>query len=411
MTYLEFRYSLANGLLQDTPRTLIVNFNEIPGSSPAKATIDDIAILIEGNLAQLQEATSISLNIPEAGGIVNINVEPSTAPLRDMEKGIVEPYYCYSILTPDQRPVIALPAPDVYDTNVVIEPITATGAYNYNTYNPLIGNTSADRESSYRVYCDRGTTTTLTKTNPVNIFSILSDQAVRANVQDSLYSDTGWIHGRYEGSKLTPDNNHGVDPVLPGTFFEGAFFGADITDDYIANLSTSDLTFTQYLSSGKGQVPEYAVQDLTLSVYSITSTTIRVATPNGETPATNLLLKPGELFVISGSSGYFPEVLQMINPTSTQQYYPYEDYTLGSNYEDKTLRVTRGYSDTVIGSVTPNYPNAPMFYRIDPVKIYGIEGTVVQVLNGGKVLVKQTGDILYVSEEGLVISGSNRVVL
>jgi hypothetical protein len=411
MTYLEFRYSLANNLLQSTPRTLIVNFNEIPGSSPAKATIDDIAILIEGNLSQLQEATSISLNIPEAGGIVNINVEPSTVPLRDMEKGVVGPYYCYSILTPGQRPIIALPAPDVYDTDVIIEPITATGAYNYNTYNPLIGNTSADRESSYRVYCDRGTTTPTTKTNPVNIFSILSDQAVHANVQDSLYSDTGWTHGRYEGSKLTPDNNHGVDPVLPGTFFEGAFFGSDVTDAYIQGLNTSDLTFLQYLSSGKEQVPQYAVQDLKLSLYSITSTTARVATPNGVPPASNILLKPGDLFLLSGSTGFTPEVMQMINPTSTQQYYPYEAYILGSNYEDKTLRVTRGYSGTTVSAVTPNYPNAPMFYRIDPVKIYSIEGTVVQVVDGGKVLIRETGDILHVSQEGLVISGSSRVVL
>lgn len=275
MTYTEFRYSLIGNILPTDPTTIIVNYNTVGGIT----TIDDVAILIEGNLPQLQEATLINLNIPQAGGIVNINVEQSTAPLRVVDRGVVGVYYCYSILTPEQRPVITLlpqSDPEQYNTGVVIEPITATGAYNYNTYNPLIGNTITDRQSSYIVYSDRGSTRSDTKTNPVNIVSILTNQAIPANVQDSLYSDTGWGNGRYEGTKLTRENNGGTDPILQGTFFEAAFFAPGTLDATINNILETSLTFKQYLSSGKTTPPEYVIND-PAKVFSIQGTVVQLA--------------------------------------------------------------------------------------------------------------------------------------
>lgn len=280
MTYSEFRYTLKERLLGIIPTTIILNYNPIVGSSPATATIDDIAILIENNnLAQLLEATAITLVLPETDGkSITINVEVSTNPVRNVERGVVRDYFCYSIITPEQRPIIKLPPQPTenFKRDVIVEPIVAKGAYNYNTYNPLIGNSIIDRESSYIVHSDRGTTTPATRTNPVNINNILLDKAVHASVQDSLYSDTGWTHGRYEGSKLTYLNNGGTDPILQGTFFEAAFFGADVLDTDIDSIASTDLSFKQYLSSGKASPPIYEVGESVL-VYSIQGTVVQKA--------------------------------------------------------------------------------------------------------------------------------------
>lgn len=276
MTYSEFRYTLKENIIPPD-RNLVVNYNTVGGIT----TIDDVAVRIEGgNLPQLQEATLLSLSIPQLNGVaVNINVESSTSPVRVVDKGIVGDFFCYSIITPSQRPVLTvLPAadPEAYPTDVVIEPVTATGAYNYNTYNPLIGNTITDRESDYIVHSDRGTTRADTKTNPTNIVSILSDQAVHANIQDSLYTDTGWINARYEGTKLSPSNNSGTDPVLQGTFFEAAFFGIDVVDADITAIASADLTFKEYISSGKTTPPKYVVGEVAL-IYSIEGTVVQIA--------------------------------------------------------------------------------------------------------------------------------------
>lgn len=412
MTYSEFRYSLIENLLPTDPTTIIVNYNTVGGVT----TIDDVAILIEGNLPQLQEATSISLHIPQAGGIVNINVEPSASPLRVVDRGVVGPYYCYGILTPEQRPIIVLPQqqpdPEEYHTGVVIEPITATGAYNYNTYNPLIGNTSADRESSYRVYCDRGTTTALTKTNPVNIFSILSDQAVHANVQDSLYSDTGWIQGRYEGSKLTTDTNYGTDPALGGTFFEGVFFGADIDDATILAFSTSDLTYKEYFSVGTSQVPRYEIEFLNLNTNDLgtplppTALQISMYSIYPSTPLRKEL-EIGDLFIFSGSTGIGNEVIQMVPPPVITSDYPYRSVTRTTTQDFVTIEVARSFEKTPAVQLQLE----EKVYRLRKNKIYSIEGTITQALPAGKLRVKGLDEVLYIGPSGYVINGSNIVEL
>lgn len=414
MTYSEFRYSLTAGIFRPRPRTIVINYNPIIGSNPLTATIDDIAILIEGNLTQLQEATLISLTIPQTNGVVvNINVESSTNPVRVVDRGPVGLYYCYSIITPDQRPVIQiLPSgdPEGYDTDVVIEPVTATGAYNYNTYNPLIGNTITDRESSYRVHSDRGTSAT----NPINLDSIIANRAIPATVQDSLYSDTGWIQGRYEGTKLTPLNNNNTDPILPGTFFEGAFFSIDTSDAYITALQPTELTYTQYLSSGKSEVPRYEIQDLGLSVSSpspqLEGTLLTVLTPSSISPKL-INLSIGDLLVVSSSAKLEDEVMLIQPPTRSQQYFPYEFNEVIGGLENKEIRVLRGYADTVKFNLIENYPNGPLLFKLSKVKLYSIEGTVVQAVTAGKVLVKETGEILRVSSEGLVIGGNTMVEL
>jgi hypothetical protein len=396
MTYSEFRYSLTGNLLPTDPTTIIVNYNTVGGVT----TIDDVAILIEGNLPQLQEATLISLNIPQAGGIVNINVEPSTAPLRLVDRGVAGPYYCYSILTPEQRPVITLlpqSDPEEYHTGVVIEPITATGAYNYNTYNPLIGNTITDRKSSYIVYSDRGATTKETGTNPVNIVSILTSQAGPASVQDSLYSDTGWKNGRYEGTKTTADGYGGIDPTIAGISFTGAYYPITVADTTIS-AATADTRVVQeyFLIPGKGE-------DTSVPIVTFPADPTKTAVYQ----ASNQITATRTLFDFTVRSG--ATELQPIQVGDYMYLYSVDEIVKVEQVQRSggTTNVTAKrymFGTNPTKAVNVNLITARVITDVN--RLYQVESNRIEFIGEGKVWIQATGDILRMDELGYSATGS-----
>jgi hypothetical protein len=423
MTTPEFRDILQRDTLDPLTGTVVVNYNPVQGSNPDTVTVDDIAIVIgSDDIVELQEATSITFTIPQTGTVHTINLENSINPPRVVERSRIGRYFLYTIVTPEQRLIVPAPIPLLsqqnYSTPVSIEPTTNTGVYEYNVYNPLIGNSISDRESSYRVYSDRSTTRPETKTNPTNIDNILNNIATPAQVQDSLYADTGWSSARYEGTKLTPQNNNGTDPFLPGGFFDAAFFGGDIADATIEDIPINELTFEQYLTSGKVTPPRFVVEDLKLSlsggtVPGFTGNLLRLTTPTGVT-SDLIQLNVGDLLITKNSAGaYGTEIIQLIPPILTQGVFPYESLIIYSNpvAESKEIRVNRGHMATVRQDLVPSYPGAPFFYRIATTKIYSIQGTVVQAATEGKLLVRDTGEILYINAQGFVVGGNSRVAV
>jgi hypothetical protein len=396
MTYSEFRYSLTGNLLPTDPTTIIVNYNTVGGVT----TIDDVAILIEGNLPQLQEATLISLNIPQAGGIVNINVEPSTAPLRLVDRGVVGPYYCYSILTPEQRPVITLlpqSDPEEYHTGVVIEPITATGAYNYNTYNPLIGNTITDRKSSYIVYSDRGATTKETGTNPVNIVSILTGQAGPASVQDSLYSDTGWKNGRYEGTKTTADTYGGIDPTITGISFTGAYYPASLTDTSISTASTSTRVVEEFFV-----IPAKGVDtSVPIVTFPADPTKTAVYQASAQITATRVLF---DFTVISGVTEVDPiEVGDYLYLYNVDEIVKVEQVSRSGGTTNVTVK---RYMFGTNPTKTVNAFTVTARVLTDSNRIYQIENNRIEFIGESKVWIEASGEILRLDELGYSMTGS-----
>jgi hypothetical protein len=396
MTYSEFRYSLTGNLLPTDPTTIIVNYNTVGGVT----TIDDVAILIEGNLPQLQEATLISLNIPQAGGIVNINVEPSTAPLRLVDRGVVGPYYCYSILTPEQRPVITLlpqSDPEEYHTGVVIEPITATGAYNYNTYNPLIGNTITDRKSNYIVYSDRGATTKETGTNPVNIVSILTGQAGPASVQDSLYSDTGWKNGRYEGTKTTADTYGGIDPTITGISFTGAYYPASLTDTSISTASTSTRVVEEFFV-----IPAKGVDtSVPIVTFPADPTKTAVYQASAQITATRVLF---DFTVISGVTEVDPiEVGDYLYLYNVDEIVKVEQVSRSGGTTNVTVK---RYMFGTNPTKTVNAFTVTARVLTDSNRIYQIENNRIEFIGESKVWIEASGEILRLDELGYSMTGS-----
>lgn len=398
MTYSEFRYTLNTNLIP-VDMSLVINYNTVGGIT----TIDDVAIRIEGgNLPQLQEATLISLSIPEMnGGIVNINVESSTNPLRVVERGVVGAYYCYSLLTPEQRPIIVLsqqqPDPEAYTTDVVIEPITATGAYNYNTYNPLIGNTITDRKSSYTAYSDRGTTRDDTKTNPVNLVSILTGQAIPASIQDSLYSDTGWKNGRYEGTKTTADGYGGIDPTITGIAFTGAYYPLSVADSTISTATIDTRVIQEYfLIPGKGV-------DTSVPVVTFPADPDKTAVyeSTGQLTATRTVFA---FTVISGATEVEPiKVGDYLYLYIINEVVKVEQVSISGGTTTVTVkRYMFGTNPSKATSLID--PTARILTDIN--RVYQVESNRIEFLGEGKVWIQTSGDILRMDELGYSATGS-----
>ena len=397
MTYSEFRYTLNTNLIP-VDMSLVINYNTVGGIT----TIDDVAIRIEGgNLPQLQEATLLSLSIPEVnGGIVNINVESSTNPLRVVERGVVGAYYCYSLLTPEQRPILStlpLSDPEDYTTDVVIEPITATGAYNYNTYNPLIGNTITDRKSSYTVYSDRGTTRDDTKTNPVNLVSILTGQAIPASIQDSLYSDTGWKNGRYEGTKTTADGYGGIDPTIAGISFTGAYYPLSVADNTISTATIDTRVIQEYfLIPGQGV-------DTSVPVVTFPADPDKTAVyeSTGQLTATRTVFA---FTVISGAVEREPiKVGDYLYLYIINEVVKVEQVSISGG--TTTVTVKRYMFGTNPNKTTSlKDPTARVLTDIN--RVYQVESNRIEFLGEGKVWIQTSGDILRMDELGYSATGS-----
>lgn len=410
MTSSEFKYSIQNNLITNG-RKVLVNYNYYAGSI---YKIDDIAILITGeNLIQLQQATNVSISSPEGiGGSINIPVDNSTSPVRVVDRQVVGDYYLYSIITVDQRVVVADLAASTGSLNVTIQPEIGISAQAVQDYSAVQGTVLVNRESAHIVQSDRLYATSGSKTNPTNLYSIVNNQATPAQVQDSSYSSTGWINGRYKGSSLTSIGNHGADPFLQGNFFEGAFFGKDVDDSYISGIAPSDLDLKEYFFSGKLGSLRYTLEDMKAvkaGSYNTTTTELdfdtTIALGGSLIPKT---VNVGELFVINkyiGPDDYqlSTEILQMIAPIGSQQYYPYSDYIAYPSYTNFTMRMKRGYNRTTADSANTN----STLYRIVPTKVYSLAGNFAQSVLQGKIRIKGTTEVVHLDGSGFVVSGSS----
>jgi hypothetical protein len=397
MTYPEFKYTLQNGGLEAIQDIVVVNYNLYPDSN---YRVDAIAILIDGNLTQLQQATAITTVIPETGQSITINVETSLTPFREVERSRVGDFYVYNIITENQRPIISgVPTNgEQYDMAVSIEPVVAVGSYNYNTYNPLIGNTITDRESSYIVHSDRGTTTLETKTNPVNIQSILSDRAIHASVQDSVYSDTGWINGRYEGTKTNAEKYGGIDPTITGISFTGAYYPINIADATISAATTDTRTIKEYFYiPGKGITTAIPV----VTVPSDPSAPAAVYEASGPTSPTRTSF---DFEVTSGATEVTPiqvgDYMYLYNVDEIVKVEQVE--RVGGTTNTTVKRYMFGTNPNPTTSVVTTTARVMK----DISRIYQVENNRIEFVSEGKVWIQASGDILRMDELGYSATGS-----
>lgn len=305
MTLTQFKSILQPGqVLDSVSRQVNISYNLI-GSD---YRIDAVAIRItDTNLLQLQQATDIILLAPQSGQQVTVPLTNSVLPVRTVNREVIGNYYLYSIVETDQQPVITAPSPsgspslEEYYTDVLIEPTLENSSFVGGEYDVLLNNTQNDRQSDYIQVSDR----LQGKLNPTNINSILQDNAILASVQDSNYSNTGWISGRYTGTKIDSTMYGGVEPALVGGSFNGAFFPQTYTEAQIRALASTDIAYQEYFFSGKLDAPTCTIiPDSNTNAYgwipfdvAQTQTTFEISVYDS-----SIKLKPGDLVTIQNGA-------------------------------------------------------------------------------------------------------------
>ena len=91
-------------------------------------------------------------------------------------------------------------AADTGDNEVIININPEASNFEYSDYNAVLGNAEFSQFSQVFQKIDYSSAQGLI---PINLGLIISGSALRAEVQDSNYSQNGWSNGRYNGSKVS----------------------------------------------------------------------------------------------------------------------------------------------------------------------------------------------------------------
>jgi hypothetical protein len=256
--------------------------------------------------------------------------------------------------------------------------------FNASGFNPILNNVQNPRLSSYQI--KQGTN-------------------IQAGIQDSTYSATGWINGRYEGSKTSQTTYLGISPTLAGKSFQGAYFPRTVTDAQIkGQVAANAVTYTTYLYIGEESVPTYTtIKD----AYNIPALINGIAV--GTITATGSEIP----IALNGSlSTPIPKIGDIIQSSSLElmKIKAIDSYQNNGGYQQPLYKLTveRGYNYTPAGNiVTTTSPTIePLVSLSTPMLLFKLEGNKVQGVQRGKVQVKSSGEILHIDRFGYTISGS-----
>ena len=121
------------------------------------------------------------------------------------------------------------------DEAVLVDPYIV-GSFTNSDFEPLFSNATTLEPNSFQFLVDRNEG----QINPKNYQAIVSRSAVKANVQDSNYSDSGLINARYVGSKLNSGSVVGDNPSISFIRFGGSVHKDDADNATIAAISPQE---------------------------------------------------------------------------------------------------------------------------------------------------------------------------
>ena len=363
---------------------------------PEPYTVLGLTVPIVNNAGQdisgyLQQATTITIQVNESPDeYATLNITQ-----RSLLGQIGNQYYFFNVVP---KIIQTVGDEEVRPGRIIFTPGINGPGFDESGYNALQGLAENIRQSEYIMQADRISYINTGAGLPTNIDQLQTNNATRAEIQDSMYSDTGWISARYEGSKLDRLTNSGADPAIQGTFFVGATFGMDVNDTYILGLqSVGVLTYAEYFFSGEGTVPKFILRLGGWRVkneYGSDILTIELEkTGGGSETSLNIGDRFYNNWTVNSATGV--EVIEIVPPSPT--------YTLSSSPIEAILQIKRGYSNTPREVIQDN----ATLHKISPIQVYSIEGSTVQPAKQGKLIVKGMDEVLYIDVNGYVIGGSN----
>lgn len=386
---------------QITPNQLQVNiwYTDTAPYTIQGITVPTVNILGQDITAYLDQVQQLVVPISIGGSTQDISLDVVTrqsyiTPGGNFYFFTVTPYVVSSITQDAFTGTLA---------EVSFTPAIDVNVFNESPYNVLHGLVEETRKSDYIMLSDRykiGTIGLPGYTGPTNINQLLSGSASLADVQDSLYSDTGWKSARYSGTK-TDFNDYKVDPAVTGKIFKGAQYpysglSADLTPIRY-QISSSIAIYSDYFYTGEGDTPGFSSTYIANIVVSgsaaVGSTNIYVKHASGGDPAP-YLPAIGDTIAFDGGAGS----------------------TLGDNFEiayitgislfatspiiKYVLNVTRDYNGSVT-SVALN--DGDTLFTLLPTQILKLSSNKATGLNKSLLAVQETGRILTLDNFGFVI--------
>lgn len=275
----------------------------------------------------------------------------------------VEPKNIDSFVNPTANEVIQ-------DGEVILSPNLRGGSFFTSNYNVVLNTTQNNRTSDYIQQ---------------------SNSATLASIQDSLYSDTGWINGRYNGSSTNNLNYASIDSAIQGASFEGTYYPSSATDTEINNIDVSERSYLEYFHTALQTYPEFNLVSPPLFYFegtqtSTTDTDLTIKPQTDNKPVK--LYEPGDLVKREESSSEIMKVVSLTRLTADNDY---------------NLEVIRGWNNT---TRVATYFDGDSLYKINTVRIFELEGNKPSPVKQGKIRIKDTGYIVHTDLLGYVVSGS-----
>ena len=243
----------------------------------------------------------------------------------------------------------------------------------------ILNNNAFESRKSYKIRQSQRIQST---TVPTNFGPIYSGSAELASIQDSLYYDTGWTNGRYDGTLSTPLNYAGVPPSLTGKAFTGEAYANVTDDDFICAVPYDIRVFEEFFHTGPGIYPLYEELGIGIEVGQVGGlpsdavTVIYDGTPSGS-------LDEGDILII--------------DPDGNKE----KVRVLGHNANNKRISIQREYFGTTQPISHASGKEIKKIARVDLFRFSEANAQIVQADNA-KVYVRETGNILFTDIFGTV---------
>ena len=287
---------------------------------------------------------------------------------------------------------------DEYQTvEVTFTPYLLDITFGFSEYNATIGNAIENRKSQIRVESDRVEDTVL----PSNWEAIISGSAFPATVQDSLYYDTGWTNGRYNGTDIDAGGNAGITPAFTGTPFRGEVFSRDTNNAFICSTARKQVDYVDLLHTSTTPLP-------TFTTGSIGAVIALNEYPGNFMKASDTVLYLSTLSVVDSPGTKVIEkntILLFQNLTDPSIYELMRVSNIDTTISPTQYTVQRGYGDTTAVSYQVGTSNPA--YLVSPFDIFLFEQEnvkYVRLINSSKILVQGNSTVVDTDDYGNVIN-------
>lgn len=323
-----------------------------------------------------------------------------TVQYQDPSEGTLETTYYFFEITPIIIDSLADDTPILLSQILIAIPDTINTTFFGGDYDALLNNVQDNRQSVNIMVADRyeikGGPGSL---NPTNIDDLITLTAQKADIQDSNYSTTGWINGRYEGTPTDSTTYGGLDSAITGKTFEGSYFPSSITTEAINNqISSSTVLYSDYLSTSQDDLP---------STPTVPRTRYYTDTP--------LVSSDNKIFIelailpASYPDIYIGDIITMPDGLNTgleifTEYMRVENIRTVFSFSGLIeLTVTRRWNNTPYGAFTAFGIYRPIYKISNLTKIYQLRGNKIQGIAKGRLVIKESSDILTIDGLGQVV--------